>query len=931
MNIKSFLYALIVSCAFLSANAQVYQPERRLHTLETVHFTIIFPEESRSAAEYLQEIAESVYEGVAANLKVEKFPHIPVLISPDQEQMDGYTTILPLRIALFQAPFSPNSGDAEFNDQLKKIFMHELTHALSITVRSPFWQFFAGVFSDMANPAYYLAPPTLIEGVTVSFESQDGFGRSSDTANAAIIRQDIIEGKFKSFSQAAGAWSGYPFGIHYVYGGYFSRYLQEAYGMEKYAALWKEMGKGDIIAGFEGLGPFKGAFEKTYGIPADQAWKAFERYMALRLPVVTQAFPVSERPDFLTAPLASDGESLYWADATRVWKFETGSGKLEKLFSSDGRITRLFPSRDGRRLLVSSYRYENNDPKDFIRVYDLAGKKWEKTVFPRKLLEAAWLPDGGIVASRNAGFGQDLVLLKDGKEETLFRASAGSTAGQAYPYGERGIVFLLNRDGVNSVATMDLSTREISLLEASPGVGRVINLYSDGERLCFSYDSQDSLYKLARYGSEGLELETTLLSGGVQYPVLAGGSIYYAGFFSDGHQVLRYPDENPALRLEPADSSWKPYGKAPDATAPSRTAQSGKSGNYNPIPYLLKPTLWFPTLSFGQQGGIMPNGAGIYAQSMDPAESISLSASALYRWDSAFVDASASVEFKGLPIPLSLKASDRLATANGPGAYGSSMIRSLSGEASLSKAIVLNPATRVFSFGLSGSVAYSALGAGMEGEASASPYSWSFTELAFPFFAYVSYSDISSSPFDANGARGFSVALGYDGFFEDAIARPKGFAQGALTVYLPWMNLKSELSVCAAAHPDVLLGAQGPLLADGSAYAARMEYPAYREFADRDASGAWLYAYQDTGISYAFRTDAELPLNIYLRSIGLGSGYRSAFAGWEYLQSMYAGVDLNFCLSRGAGSGMGYTARVEYSRTLDAENRERVDFSFASR
>jgi hypothetical protein len=79
----------------------------------------------------------------------------------------------------------------------------------------------------------------MVEGVTVSFESRTGYGRANDPLIQEEIRQDIYENEFLSPLQVSGSRDIYPYGnSYYHYGGLFSKYLQDKYGMEKYAEYW---------------------------------------------------------------------------------------------------------------------------------------------------------------------------------------------------------------------------------------------------------------------------------------------------------------------------------------------------------------------------------------------------------------------------------------------------------------------------------------------------------------------------------------------------------------------------------------------------------------------------------------------------------------------------------------------------------------------
>jgi len=934
MQKKSIVLCLLMALGF-SLSAQVYNPPRPLFTLQTEHFTIIFPRECRASAEYLQSIAEDAYTEVAGKLGAEKKLRIPVLITPDSESLNGSFSFMPTRITLFQAPISPNSGFAAFNDEMRKLFLHELTHAVSLNSRSGFWEFLTGVFCPELPVAFALAPYSFVEGVTVSFESADGFGRANDTPYAAIIRQDIIEGKFKSFAQAAGAWgmSRYPSGIPYVYGGYFSKYLQVTYGMEKYAQLWKKMGEGNFIVGFEGLGPFLGAFEATYGVKLDQAWAAFGTYMSLKAPVVAERHPISAGPEGIDS-VASDGSRVYWADTQWVRRYDPASGKTEALFRSDGSVTRLFPSADGAKLLISRYRYgAGNQPKAMLQVYDIAANRFEAVPQGERLQEAAWLADGSLVATRIIGYGYDLVRVKDGQETVLFHGTEKFCPSQPYPWGADGVVFLLQRQGVNSIARLNLTSGKLEILKSSRSLERMRHLYSDGARIAVSFDSSDSLMQYARYADGQLSAEKTLLSGGVQAPVLCGSETYYAGYFSAGQELLRYPEENPALALEPIDSAWEPLDLPTEqlASAYDRVSDQ-KVGSYSPLPWLLNPVLRLPLINYNM-ATLGVNGAGLHVESMDPTESLAYVLEGAYLWNSTFANAGASLSLSALPLSPTLAVKDSLAIVptGSESTYGTRLQRTLAASLSLSTSAVLFPATRSLSFSLSGGAAWVApgLAGSLLGEAETSPYSWAFTGFFYPLNASLKYADISASTFNRDGPLGFSLALGYNGYLEGtSLVAPKGVAVGNVAFYLPLLNFTSSINGAVAAHPDVALGTAGPLLADGSSYLGSHTYTDYTEYASLSSAGSWLYLYQDTQISKKFMTDAPIWGDFYMRSFNLGGGYRSAYVNWGYLQSVYGFVDFGASLCRGPLSMLQVTTRLELAQPSYGDMSPQLRFLF---
>lgn len=940
MNRKKIAGLIAFAALACAAFAQSFTPLRPLFQLKTEHFVIIFPETCRSSAEYLYSMADGVFDEVAGKLDVDRTRRIPVTITDDSEDLNGSTSVLPLRITLYQAPISPDSGFARYDDNLRKLFLHELTHALSLTITSPFWHFLTALFCPDLPVMALNCPNALVEGVTVSFESADGYGRANDTPFAAIIRQDIIERKFKSFDEASGARGReYPFGIHYIYGGYFSRYLQDTYGQAAYAALWREMGKANVITGFEGIGPFKGDFEKVYGMPIEQAWAGFERYMALAVPVVTAVDPVADGLENYSA-IASDGTRLYAVDTTGVRSYDLATGSSERLFASDGNVTRLFASSDGRKLLVSQYRFgAGNKPKAIVRSYDLERRAFEKTEYPERLKEAAWLADGSVVAAKITGYSQDLVRVRDGKEEVLFRGTESLCPSQPYPYGDGAIAFLLQRGGDVSVARMDLATGAVSVLAGEREMKRLRNLHCDGTTLSFVFDSDDTLLRLARYRDGALEVEPTLISGGVQNPVACAGQTYYVGYFSEGHRLLRYDESNPALALQPVASSWQPLDAGVSAAQSVYDVPSSlKAKRYSPIPWLFKAAIRYPLVGMNLDE-LFVNGIGFHAESMDPTESWGTSVSALYRWNSRFADASVSASAPALPVSASVSASDTLAVVSGTDAYGEKLLRTLGAKLTLSKTVAFLPATRAATGTLSLGASLTATGEGgtsgvLRGEAVDSPYGWKFADGIYPLRGELAYQDVSSSPFRENGPAGYALGVMYDGYFDGGPGRaPLGAVTARANAYLPFLNFRSSVEASFATGSGVLVGTTGAFLGDGSAYRSTSAYTPFKEYADRGSSGSGMYFFQDTGVSRVFKTHSPLVADVYMRSMTLGGGYRSALADLEYLHSAYAYLDLDFFVTRGMLTGnLPLKERIEISVPLSGASKApqlRFALSFA--
>ncbi len=905
-------------CLCICAQAQdLFTPARPLRQINTDHFSIIFPEDSRQAAEYLASIAEDVYDEVAQALGAKKTLRLPVLISPDSELLNGYFTSFPSnRIVLYQAPISPNDGFARYNDELRKLFLHELTHAVSLNIRSPFWSFLASVFSDVISPATFLVPPNFVEGVTVSFESADGFGRAADTPHNAVLQQDIIEGRFKSFAESSGVWDRYPYGIFYIYGGLFSRYLQASYGMESYAKLWKELGKGDFVSGFEGWLGFAGAFERAYGMKLDKAWLDFKDSIGLKKPVVTALYPLSRDYEGFSAT-ATDGKRIFYAVSDSVRAMNPATGRESKLFTSDGNVNRISVSADADKLLISGIKIVDGMPKLSLRVWSLKKSAWIPRPFPTKLREAAWMPDGeAVVACRNAGYTMDIVLVRNGTVEVLFKGSPSLVPAMPFPFGNGEIAFLLKREGRTELARMDLSTKAVSILDAQGRLASLRYLWSDGEGLAFSWDDDLSLYKLGLYSqTEGLRLQETPLSGGVQYPLVIASQPYHVGFFSLGEKLQRFPTDNPALGLSPNPSAWLPLLPT-DESLPQKSDAEKEAGllfkekAYSPLPWIFLPQTRYPLASFSnyQDSPQSPvkyrlNGLGAGGIGQDPSTAHQLQWNAIYHYDDIFLEGNLGYFCQAFPMGFSLFVSDTLTSgyAAQDAALGTNMSRNLILGLTANQNFFYQPVNRLLYWQAQANWLLSGQGAAEFGRSLTSPYLWGFSSSLLPFGFLIGYQDVVDSAFQPDDRRGWAINASYHGFIDPlAPAAPEGFALGRVSVYLPYMGARFKLSAARSASPSVELGAGGPFLRDNRSYPAGFDYDIFAEYAGFNAARSPLYLYGDASLSMSLPIYAPLPkTDLYARALRLSTGYRAAASGGEYLHSAFARASLEQNPTRG--------------------------------
>lgn len=380
---------------------------KKLFCIQTEYFDFIFPEESAASARVLASRADDFYREICARLEVSDSMRkalcgMPIFITRETEILNGYFTPLPYnRIVLYDS--APPQSFAVFSDTILSVFYHELVHAVSLNIKSPFWYGFSRAAGDVYSPSLLLNLPTsFTEGIAVSFESARGEGRLNDAYSMHVIRQAKLEGKFPDWRTAAGAYSAYTDGsLPYMFGAAFADYLQKTYGQHPYAEFWKQSGRLHLFKLSAGI------FKKVYGISLKQAWNDFEQSIQLpcAAPPADEAaalFPengtehkdavkgrhlyksLTFAPDVLSdeddisvaASGLNGGGTLAWYDAasSSVWKVRIGAdGKpAEKpvfLYTSD-LSERLIFSREGD-FSVSSGLRGGKKAQSAASVYDV--------------------------------------------------------------------------------------------------------------------------------------------------------------------------------------------------------------------------------------------------------------------------------------------------------------------------------------------------------------------------------------------------------------------------------------------------------------------------------------------------------------------------------------------------------------------------------
>ena len=534
---------------------------------------------------------------------------------------NGYYQSFPSgHIVLFDAPM-----DLEWNtyaNSLESLFLHELTHAVSLNTRDTGYRVLHRIFGTWATPALLNAPLFMVEGVTVSFESLSGFGRANDPLTRQVVRQAIHENKFPTPFQASGVHDlpGQN-GNWYEYGGLFSAWLQQTYGMEKYAELWQGMGRDASISVFVYRSDYFSIFRNVYGIDFLDAWNAFRESLALDDIEENPGEIFSERYHFFSkrsnsiSALAAGGNSVYMIDGTeeKIRVYDTLTARMRSFYTGFYTSYDLDVSADGATLLVSGY-HLTGDRYHAAVIEHRTSSGWKTGRNIAGLYKARYFRDG--VIGLRSELHNTCIVYEDfnGTSEVLFRGNDELVFSGPQAVDDERIVFVASRGGVRSLMLYNYGSGELFRIEHtentedSGGNGwwhymRGLGV-SDG-KIFFSHNADDRMYKLAAIDLDAMQavFSTRDFSGGVFSPVATGGEIYYRGDFWAGDGVLRFPETagdisgtQAGITLVMADAGQ--YGMAGTVHAGEAVVTelpyTGESKRYFGIRYINPFKFWLP-------------------------------------------------------------------------------------------------------------------------------------------------------------------------------------------------------------------------------------------------------------------------------------------------------------------------------------------------
>jgi hypothetical protein len=609
----------VPASAYTPSDPNFLQPEIDQHwkTLQTAHFRIHHQAEHKEYAQQLGAVAERVHGKLTAWLDWIPEDKTEVVILDSVDLSNGGATVLPYNQFYIYMP-TPTEGEImDRNPWMEMVFTHEYTHILQLDMASGVPKILRNIFGRFNNlftpftfPQVF-EPSWVTEGIAVYSESNidSPYGRLNNAGYDAMMRMEVQRG-LRSLSEVS--YEGYsrsrwPYGLNYLYGAYFYRFIETHYGHDRMLEYIREYGSHIIPWRME-----KRAHH-VFGQPPEIVWLEFQKYLTQRF--IARRLEIEQRASIPT-------QTLY--DARYTNRYLTVSSKGEVYFyhddgSSHPQVRKLHLDGSSELLFEAEHllHLDWNDHAgllmsrlsvcDNTRLYaDLY--YWQSGMSsPQRLTQcgryphAAWRPDGLAIAAVQLEQSNSRLMLMDANGQNVQQLAAlpaGDSIGHlAWSPDQTMIAATIKhqRSGWN-IELFDLATRQWQVLTQTDDLVTHPHISNDGRSVYFLSD-HGKAWNLRRIalGSDHIETLSNTHSMVEDAVALPDGSFRLIEYAANGEAI------SALTPLVPVSANYPAFNKEP-----AKINAIVNTADYAPVPYenvtvysafeSMRPRSWFPLL-----------------------------------------------------------------------------------------------------------------------------------------------------------------------------------------------------------------------------------------------------------------------------------------------------------------------------------------------
>ena len=580
-KLLTFIFTALFSINLFAFDGAV-SGYKKILVYKTTWFDLIYAEENEQTARILIANADRIYEEAASQYGIKPQCRMPLVITQKVELFNANWTSYPYNhIVIYDTLSSENLQVLE--DTILGTFWHEITHSITYNMKHPFWKGLGLFFGDEFYPGSITVPRGMAEGAALASESITGQGRLNSEFSKHGIKQAKIEGEFPYYSDVQGASDKYPLGSFYEFNGAFYQWVQDKYGLEKYADFWYRLCNLKSIS-------VSGAFKKAFGQTLRSAWKEFEGDLAVQVesseknPVKSgfaRDFFKPSSDDYSVANssgalyenlkkcdqgliyINSKNSSLYFVDKAQL----SGEKEIspEKLFTLQ-QMEKADISKDGRFIALQIMSERAAAHKSKIQIYDRKNRSFKALPELTNIHDAVILQKGGEYYLVCQIYQSPIIKIETFKLDLNAKGALQAFTQVSSFELPKGSLFqsMINlpenqTDGTPAFAAIKKSGLNYSICgytiegelifeKVLPGnntAARYLSYDEASNRFLFSYTEPDSMPRLAGFDlqSKTFSFEKTDFSGGIFNPVSEQGKIIYLGKFYRQNRLFVKNDE----------------------------------------------------------------------------------------------------------------------------------------------------------------------------------------------------------------------------------------------------------------------------------------------------------------------------------------------------------------------------------------------------
>ncbi|MFH1875031.1 MAG: DPP IV N-terminal domain-containing protein [Pseudomonadota bacterium] len=606
---KKYLGAFLILFSLIftqSLYAASFDPKIKWETIKTEHFVVNYPKEIQSVAFDMARILEEAYAKLSPELNWKPWGRTEIVVTDASDESNALATVLPYNIIYFRiAPPPPDSSLANYDNYLKMLVTHELTHIIHIDANRKFLKPFRIIFGKTTAPVG-ITPLWVKEGTAVyeeTVKTEAGRGRAS--YSEMLIRTAILEDKFPPIDRASVYhWKWPSANVGYIFGGKFILYLVQTYGLEKFLEFNRRIQSSLMLS------MINHQARNVYGKTFYELWREWQKTLQEKYNneaqelmgkglTPTQKIVVPKWDEEFDNPaLSPDGAKLAYSSNSphkspelRLKDLETG--KDQRLAKQ--RITSISWSQDGKKIAYSaSSKYKKYNYYNDLWLYDLETKKKERLTTGQRARDPSFSPDNKqLIFVKVDGAQACLKMLNlETKEITDF---SDKTEEPKYvnfaqpkfsPDGMKVAVTSWKPSGLWKIYIYDLNTKKAKRLTKGTGLESYATWSSNGEYVYYSSD-QTGIANIYRTNLKTGKTEqlTNVLTGVFKPSTIDGKKIYVQEYNKDGFFISSF--EADVLAQKKISFELKP-------TAGQKAAVFGKELELSTIGIMGEP----PTVEF---------------------------------------------------------------------------------------------------------------------------------------------------------------------------------------------------------------------------------------------------------------------------------------------------------------------------------------------